>query len=113
MGIVASALPGLVVLGLFYSLAFHMYRTLGGWPTSIGERGFPPSLMAHVYVTIYFFIALIWLGMFVWPVAVVVCLLLRRWRRVVLYLAFYAVVFLSCWGLMQLAPEGFLYWWKD
>ncbi len=101
------------MLGLFYSLALHMYRSLGGWPTSIGERGFPASLVAHANITMYFFIALIWFGMFALPVAILVCLLRQPWRRFVPYFALYALAFLVCWGLMQLAPEPFLYWWRD
>ena len=60
------------MLGLFYSLALHMYRTLGGWPTSIGEHGFPASLITHANLTMYFFIALVWFGMFVLPFAILV-----------------------------------------
>jgi hypothetical protein len=101
------------MLGLFYSLAFHMHRSLGGWPASIGERGFPSSLVAHANVTVYFFVALICFGVFVWPLATAVCLLVPRWRRVVPYLAVYALLSLCCWGLMQLAPAQFLYWWRD
>lgn len=111
--ILASSLPGIIMLCLFYSLALHMYRSLGGWPTSIGERGFPALLIAHAYLTMYFFIALIWFGMFVLPVAILVGLLRPSWRRFVPYLALYALVFCVCWGLMQLAPEPFLYWWRD
>jgi hypothetical protein len=112
-GIVASALPSIIMLGLFYTLALHMYRSLGGWPTSIGERGFPASLVAHANITVYFFIALILFGMFVLPVAILVCLLRQPWRRLVPYFALYALAFFVCWGLMQLAPEPFLYWWRD
>ncbi|MBL9170897.1 MAG: hypothetical protein JNN07_24405 [Verrucomicrobiales bacterium] len=111
--IVASTLPGVMMLGLFYSLAFHMHRSLGGWPMSIGERDFPASLIAHAYLTTYFFIGLIWFGMFVVPVAMLACLLRPRWRRSLRYWALYALVFCLCWGLMQLAPEPFLYWWRD
>jgi hypothetical protein len=112
-GIVISALPSVLMLAMFYSLAFHMYRSLGAWPASIGERGFPPSLLAHANVALYFFITLIWFGMFIWPVAVLVSLMVPRWRRAVPYLALYAVLFLVCWGIMQLAPEQFLLWWGD
>ena len=35
------------------------------------------------------------------------------WRRFLRYWALYALVFWVCWGLMQLAPEPFLYWWRD
>ena len=101
------------MLCLFYSLALHMYRSLGGWPTSIGERGFPASLIAHAYLAMYFFIALIWFGILVLPVAILVSLMSPSWRRFVPYFALYALAFLVCWGLMLLAPEPFLYWWRD
>ena len=112
-GFVASTLPNIIMLGLFYSLALHMYWSLGGWPASIGERGFPASLVAHAYITMYFFSALIWAGIFVLPVAILVCLLSQPGKRFVPYLALYAFAFLVCLGLMQLAPEPFLYWWRD
>ncbi len=112
-GIVASALPGFIMFGLFYSLALHMHWSLGGWPTSIGEQGFPAFLIAHANLTIYFFIALVWLGIFVLPVAILVCLMRPRWRRMVPYFALSAFFFLACWGVTQLAPAPFLYWWWD
>src|SRR5882724_12986488 len=112
-GIIASALPGFIMLGLFYSLALHMYWSLGGWPTSMGERGFPAPLLVHVNVTVYFFIALILFGTFVLPVAILVCLLRGTWRRFIPYFALYALLFGICWAVMQLAPEPFLYWWRD
>lgn len=113
IGVVVSALPNLVMLGLFYSLAFHMHRSLGGWPTSIGERGFPPLLVTHVNIAVDYFIVLLLLSLFVLPVAIVVCLLVERWKWVVRYLALHALLFAVCWALMQLAPEQFLYWWRD
>jgi len=112
-GVVVSALPGFVLLGLFYSLAIHMHRSLGGWPTSIGERGFPPSLVTHAGVTVDFFVALLLSSVFVVPVAIVLSLVVRRWRHFILYFALYTLLFFVCWGLMQFAPEPFLYWWRD
>jgi hypothetical protein len=101
------------MLGLFYSLAFHMYRSLGGWPSSIGERGFPGPLVVHAHVAMYSFMVPMWFGMFVWPVAIFGCLFRRSWYRFVPYLALYALFFVLCLGLMDLAPEPFLYWWWD
>jgi hypothetical protein len=101
------------MLVLFYSLALHMYWSLGGWPKSIGEEGFPASLVAHANIDMYFFIANIWFGMFALPVPILVCLPRPRWRSLVPYFALYAVVFCVCWRLMHLAPEPFLYWWRD
>ena len=111
-GIVASALPGFVMLGLFYSLALHMYRSLGGWPTSIGERGFPTALVTHATVTMNFFVGLL-LSLFVSPIPFLVCVLVKRWHRVATYLAVFAAVALLSIVLIQFAPEPFLYWWRD
>ena len=112
-GIIVSALPSILMLGLFYSLAVHMRQSLGGWPTSIGERGFPPLLIIHAVISVDFCMALLLLSIYILPVAIVVCLLVRRWRRFVPYLALYAFFFAVCWGVMQLAPTDFLDWWRD
>ncbi|MEI9864328.1 MAG: hypothetical protein WDN00_07180 [Limisphaerales bacterium] len=112
-GIIVSALPSLIMLGLFYSLALHMRWSLGEWPTSIGERGFPPSLLSHVNVTVLYFEALFLSMFFLVPAAIVVCLLVERWRRFVPYLALCSVLFLISWEFMQFAPDQFLYWWRD
>jgi hypothetical protein len=108
-----SAAPSVLLLALFYSLAFHMRRTLGAWPKSIGEQGFPPLLVIHAGITVDFFIALALSTLFAVPIAIFVCLLVRRWECCVRYLALYAALFFAAWGLMQLAPEPFLYWWRD
>jgi hypothetical protein len=90
-----------------------MHQSLGAWPTSIGERGFPPLLAAHETITVDFCIAFILFIVFVLPVAILVCLLVPHWRRLVPYFALNALLFVICWGLMQVAPEQFLYWWRD
>jgi hypothetical protein len=112
-GLAVSVLPSLLMLGLFYSLAIHMRQSLGAWPSSIGDRGFPASLVAHETVTVYFCIAFVAVSVFVVPIAILVCLFVPRWRRFVPYFALYVLLFGICWGLMQFAPEQFLYWWRD
>jgi len=112
-GVAVSVLPSLLMLVLFYSLAVHMRQSLGAWPTSIGERGFPPLLVTHATITAGFFMAVLLSSISVFPVAIVVCLLVQRWRRCVPYLALYVAMFFVCWGFMQFAPEPFLYWWRD
>ena len=101
------------MLGLFYGLAFHMYLSLGGWPNSIGERGFPGTLVLHSRVTwkLCEFLALV--TVFAAPIALIVCLFVRRWRIGAPYLAAYLVFSFACWGLMMLAPARFLNWWWD
>ena len=112
-GITIAALPGVVMLALFYSLAIHMHQSLGGWPTSIGERGFPPALVTHSALTINVFIVL-FLSLLVSPIPILACLLVARWRRFAVYFAVYAGAVLLCFALTQFAaPAQFLYWWRD
>jgi hypothetical protein len=111
--LIISAMPSVGMLLLFYSLALHMRLSLGTWPTRMGEEGFSALLLAHVNVTAYYFIGLIWFGIFIWPVSVLVSVLVKRWRRFAVYFAYYAVMCIACWVCMQLAPESFLVWWWD
>ena len=112
-GLMIAALPGVSMLALFYSLAIHMHHTLGGWPLSIGERGFPPALVIQATVTVKFFMVLV-LSLFTLPVPILACLLVERWRRFAVYFAVYAAVVIFCFVLTQIAaPAQFLYWWRD
>jgi hypothetical protein len=101
------------MLVLFYSLAVHMHWSLGEWPASIGERGFPAALILHGKVTMYFFIGLIWFGMFILPVVILACLCVSELRPLTRYLVLAALCFGVCWSLMLLAPAPFLTWWWD
>ena len=112
-GAVISALPSFLMLLLFYSLAFHMYQSLGGWPAGIGEAGFSPMLKTHAYAATNYMSFLLLLTVFVWPVVFLVCVLVRRWRGLVSYLGIYALSFVVSWCLFRLAPSRFLYWWWD
>ena len=112
-GLVIAATPAIAMLLVYYSLAVHMHQALGGWPTSIGEGGFPASLILHAKIDMYFCIALIWSIIFIMPVAVIVCGLVRRWRRFLPYFGVYIISCVIAAGLMQLAPAPFLYWWWD
>jgi hypothetical protein len=111
-GIIIAALPGVVMLALFYSLAIHMRQSLGAWPASIGERGFAPGLVTHSTIAANLFMALV-LSVFLLPVPILACLLIERWRRFAVYFAVYAGCLLLCFALMQFAPAQFLYWWRD
>jgi multisubunit Na+/H+ antiporter MnhB subunit len=79
VAVVAVVSPALVMLGLFYSLAAHMHQSLGAWPSSIGERGFPESLITHAYIATNYFAILLFVSIFAWPVVFLLCLLNRRW----------------------------------
>jgi hypothetical protein len=112
-GAAICSLPGVTSLALFYSLALHMHQSLGTWPASIGEAGFPRSLVLHADLCFYFFLALVLSGVFVAPAMLAVCLATPQWRRAVPYFVLYVIIFFACWGVMQLAPGPFLNWWRD
>ena len=101
------------MIALFYSLAFHMHRSLGGWPSSIGERGFSYRLVLHAEVTMYYFMALFFFTFLIAPVLVVGSFAVQHLRRYIRYFGYGALSFIVCWGLMQLAPAPFLHWWRD
>lgn len=105
--------PSLVLLGLFYTLALHMHQSLGAWPHSIGERGFPPGLLVHASAASNYFAALLLATLFAGPPAFVVGLLVRSWHRCTIYLSLHVLSFAVCAGLMLLAPAPFLTWWRD
>jgi hypothetical protein len=109
---VAALLPA-SALALFYSLAIHMYLSLGRWPDSIGYRGFSPALIAHGKGQYWWISVVAWMSIYLWPPAFVLCAAIPRTRRFVPYLAIYAFVALACFGLMHLAPRQFLDWWYD
>jgi hypothetical protein len=112
-GLLLSALPSLFMLGLFYSLAVHMRCSLGHWPSSIGDRGFPATLITHGELAWRYCSSLALVSLCLWPAGTLVCLLVPRWQRFARYFAAYALVYLACWGLMLLAPAPFLNWWWD
>src|SRR5437870_4238915 len=78
-GVGVSMLPSLLMLVLFYSLAIHMHESLGAWPTSIGERDFSGSLTLHAHLAVGYFGVLLLVTILIWPVALVLCTLIRRW----------------------------------
>ena len=108
-----AALPAVLMLALFYSLAVHMHRSLGAWPASIGDTGFSAHLITHDSIATNYFFAWFLLSIFAWPAAFLLCLVIRRWRVCVYYLGVYALAGVVCFGAMLLAPSQFLNWWWD
>ena len=112
-GVFIAILPYLVALLLFYSLAIHMHQSLDGWPERIGTDGFPSALLMHAKIQGAYITYLSLFTVFVVPVIILVCLLIPRWRHLVVYFVVHLVSLPLCYGLIQLAPEGYLYWWWD
>ncbi len=109
----AAVSPSLIMMALIASLAVHMYFSLGGRPQRIGNEGFSSGLLFHSSTTIYFFVFLLYVTMFVWPMAVFVCALVTGWRRALPYLALYHVAHCCIWAMLYIMPKGFKYWWWD
>ncbi|MCA9284925.1 MAG: hypothetical protein KDA22_06920 [Phycisphaerales bacterium] len=108
-----ALLPATGMLVLFYSLAIHTHRSLGGWPTTIGTHGFPPSLVTHSNLAFGYFAVVLMLNLVAWPTVTALCVFIRRWRIGIYYLGVYALSFVAAFGAMLLAPSPFLYWWWD
>ncbi|HVM59692.1 MAG TPA: hypothetical protein VMV72_02405 [Verrucomicrobiae bacterium] len=113
VGLVVAVSPPLVMLASFYSLAIHMYRSLGAWPNYIGERGFSASLILHAQIATGYFGVLLLATIIVWPIVFLVCLIVRRWRGCVYYLGVYAFSYCVSLALMLLAPSAYWVWWWD
>jgi hypothetical protein len=109
--ILLSLLPGLLAIGVFCSLALHV-RLLGWQLSSIPLGYWPPALEIHFHVGSMFFI-IVWFSLFVAPVAIVVCLVISRWRHVALYLGVHLLLCIAIVLLLQLAPESFVRWLTD
>jgi len=107
------ALPSLIMLGLFYSLAVHMHQTLGKWPETIGNRGFPKDLLWHASVAGNVFGWLLMFTVLALPVVFLASVGVKKWRGVIPYLSAHAISFGICVALMFLAPSRFLNWWWD
>ncbi|MDG1359963.1 MAG: hypothetical protein P8P71_05930 [Phycisphaerales bacterium] len=111
--VASSTIPAIVLLGAFYTLAIHMYLSLGGWPGNIGNAGFSSALKLHVEIAQHCF----WLPSLVlfvtWPIAVVVFAVVRRWQAGIHYLGIVAIAWALGFGLTQLGPDRFLDWWWD
>ena len=81
MGSLAAAAPNVLMLGIFYSLALHMWSVLGGWPSSIGNRGFPAALAWHGDLAIAYSGLLLQFSMVLVPLALLWCSFSERRRR--------------------------------
>lgn len=113
LAVAAAAFHPLLVVGLFYSLALHMHRRLGGWPERIGDAGFPDDLILHASIAHGAFGSMLLGALLVLPVALVSCACVPRARSSLRYLGIYGFLSIVAVGITQLAPAPFLYWWWD
>ena len=105
-------LPGLINLAAFYSLALHMYLSLGDW-SGIGTEGFPDALYVHYALMSYpFFISFFFPLILFGPLWIIFYLIkpITPWLDKV---AAFGVSCVVSTILNHLAPSGFLYWFWD
>ncbi len=111
--LIISILPSIIMLALFYSLVIHTYLSCGSfWPPN-GNDGLSPLLKAHGLLAWCYCLGYGLLTAFILPAMALVCLLVRRWRRFILYCGLYLLLFFVSEGLMKLAPEQFLRPWNN
>ena len=109
--LVALAVP-IGALVLFFTLALHMHRSLGGWPETIGNRGFPEGLLQHESAAFIAF-GILLVGLLLSPVALLLCAAAPKLRGGLSPVATYAAASIAALLLMNVAPDPFLYWWWD
>ncbi len=113
LGVAAAVSAPAAFVALFFSLAVHMKQSLGGWPERIGTAGFPPALLVHDALAGYAFTALILGSIGAWPLAVLLCAAVPRWRPGLRYLGIAALAAGAALVAIWLAPAPFLEWWWD
>ena len=111
--IAISLVPWFLALGLYYSLAIHMYQSLGGWPERIGTEGFSPALLIHDKIHGFYIGYLLFFTIFVVPVIFLVCLFVPRWQSLVIYPSWQILGMLIFFLQMFFAPDGYTNWWWD
>lgn len=107
-----TAVPGLLALAAFYSLAMHMHAGLGGWPDFYGTENLSPELAAHARISYALFGGTLVLALAM-PLVLALFALVPRLRTGLLYPALCGA---ACWAGLLLtlcAPAGFLQWWWD
>ena len=107
-----AALPGLLAILTFSSLAIHMHFSLGGWPDFYGTEGVSQALITHAELAYMMFTIAILAG-FSMPLVAALFALVPRLRSSAVYPSFCGVVCWLCLFMTALAPAGFQRWWWD
>ena len=110
---IIAVTPWSLGLGLYWSLAIHMYLSLGNWPEMIGTRGFAPALLLHTEIQSNYLAVLSLFTIFVCPVMFLLCLFIERLKKMVIYPSLQILGIPLFLLQMVLAPEGYRDWWWD
>jgi len=107
---IIAVMPWSLALGLFWSLAIHLYGSLGGWPEMSGTRDFSSALLLHANIQYNYLMFLSLLTLFVCPVMFLLCLLIKRLKKLVIYPSMQILGGLLFLLQMLFAPDGYTDW---
>ena len=94
-------------------ISYSCIMNFGGWPESIGTRGFSENLLLHVNIQGWYLSNLALITAFVVPFIILICGLVKKWRFLVPYLLIQIVGLIVFLLQMNLAPSEYVYWFWD
>ena len=107
---IIAVMPWSLALGLYWSLAIHLYLSFGGWPEMYGTTGFSSALLLHANIQYNYLMFLSLLTLFVCPVMFLLCLLIKRLKKLVIYPSMQILGGLLFLLQMLFAPDGYTDW---
>ena len=107
---IIAVMPWSLALGLFWSLAIHLYLRIGGWPEMGGTRGFSSVLLLHANIHYNYLMFLSLLTLFVCPVMFLLCLFIERLKKMIIYPSMQILGGLLFLLQMLFAPNGYTDW---
>ncbi len=106
---IIAVMPWSLALGLYWSLAIHLHLSFGGWP-EMYETTAPPALLLHAKIQYNYLMFLSLLTLFVCPVMFLLCLLIKRLKKLVIYPSLQILGGILFIFQMLLAPDGYTDW---
>ena len=107
---IIAVMPWSLALGLFWSLAIHLYLSLGGWPEMRETKGFSSVLLLHANIHYNYLMFLSLLTLFVCPVMFLLCLFIKRLKKLIIYPSMQILGGLLFLLQMLFAPDGYTDW---
>ena len=107
---IIAVMPWSLALGLFWSLAIHLYLSHGGWPEMRGTSGFSSALVLHANIQYNYLMLLSLLTLFVCPVMFLLCLFIERLKKMIIYPSMQILGGLLFLLQMLFAPNGYTDW---
>ena len=110
---IIAVMPWSLALGLYWSLAIHLHLSFGGWPEMYETTGFSSALLLHAKIQYNYLMFLSLLTLFVCPVMFLLCLLIKRLKKLVIYPSLQILGGILFILQMLFAPDGYTDWLWD